>query len=636
MADKRIKDLSTTATEADLVAGNYFALDGSAGTKKLPAEDVANATSAQKERLLFYLTSNTALQVDGYYNENSGKIWIKYSGDLAVRGKVFNTLKNRSVNLASLASELGVSLETSAGGMENSLPIATEQNLVYAPSSGAFSLKTIENVVDTDVVILANRGGLILCGCDLISIQYNQKIFESKNRLQIYCASSTPPYIEQTSTSGGALYFNCNSLIARGSVSAGWTMAQIASEVGVSLVTSPKGRTNCLQIPNVYNLVLTYYGKLVLRDRTKVRPTDYIILANVDGVAVINNIGQYQSKKIESLENSVASLDARLTAVEPNATIGGIDEYSANNDAFADSVKSVVGDSETLLFFSDPHCMGTDDTYTASFVTHTKMLVSALSAFAKTNSISKVICGGDFLRAGDTQFNAIKKIGYFTSLLKKLVGCIFALGNHDNNSQGKLDAESAPNTGLLTHAQQIAAEFVEQGSIYYKSEGAKTDYYILDTGSSPTIEMNSYRWEQIDWIANELLASEKAHGVVVMHIYSDGLTSDQWTSKITDFSANLQTVLGALNSRSSVTLNGHTYDFSDAVTKVSVILCGHTHYDYVDTTGNVPVVAITQTFPTYNSTTYSIDAIVLDYGALKMRCTRLGGEGSDRTITIVA
>jgi hypothetical protein len=36
-----VHNLPTTATEADLVAGNYLALDGSTGTKKLPAEDVA-------------------------------------------------------------------------------------------------------------------------------------------------------------------------------------------------------------------------------------------------------------------------------------------------------------------------------------------------------------------------------------------------------------------------------------------------------------------------------------------------------------------------------------------------------------------------------------------------------------------
>lgn len=45
MATKRISQLAQTATEADLKAGNYFALDGADGTKRLPAEAVAKAES---------------------------------------------------------------------------------------------------------------------------------------------------------------------------------------------------------------------------------------------------------------------------------------------------------------------------------------------------------------------------------------------------------------------------------------------------------------------------------------------------------------------------------------------------------------------------------------------------------------
>ena len=40
-----IHSLNDTATETDLVAGNYLALDGIAGTKKLPAEDVLGASN---------------------------------------------------------------------------------------------------------------------------------------------------------------------------------------------------------------------------------------------------------------------------------------------------------------------------------------------------------------------------------------------------------------------------------------------------------------------------------------------------------------------------------------------------------------------------------------------------------------
>lgn len=49
MANKRIKDLTTTATEADLVSGNYFALDGSAGTKKFQGNLIAKASDLSAE-----------------------------------------------------------------------------------------------------------------------------------------------------------------------------------------------------------------------------------------------------------------------------------------------------------------------------------------------------------------------------------------------------------------------------------------------------------------------------------------------------------------------------------------------------------------------------------------------------------
>lgn len=41
MADKRIKDLTNTAAESDLVSGNYLALDGSAGTEKIAGDCIA-------------------------------------------------------------------------------------------------------------------------------------------------------------------------------------------------------------------------------------------------------------------------------------------------------------------------------------------------------------------------------------------------------------------------------------------------------------------------------------------------------------------------------------------------------------------------------------------------------------------
>ena len=58
MADKRIKDLTNTAAESDLTSGNYFALDGSAGTKKL------NSTTLLAETAQNALAGNVAPAFD--------------------------------------------------------------------------------------------------------------------------------------------------------------------------------------------------------------------------------------------------------------------------------------------------------------------------------------------------------------------------------------------------------------------------------------------------------------------------------------------------------------------------------------------------------------------------------------------
>ena len=58
MADKRIKDLTNTAAESDIASGNYFALDGSAGTKKL------NSTTLLTKTAQAALAGNVAQEFD--------------------------------------------------------------------------------------------------------------------------------------------------------------------------------------------------------------------------------------------------------------------------------------------------------------------------------------------------------------------------------------------------------------------------------------------------------------------------------------------------------------------------------------------------------------------------------------------
>ena len=77
MANKRIKDLTNTATEADLVSGNYLALDGSAGTKKIAGNAIAKKSEGTSEIRNLSTTASEADLVSGNYIAIDGSAGAK-------------------------------------------------------------------------------------------------------------------------------------------------------------------------------------------------------------------------------------------------------------------------------------------------------------------------------------------------------------------------------------------------------------------------------------------------------------------------------------------------------------------------------------------------------------------------------
>lgn len=85
MADKRIKDLTNTAAESDIASGNYFALDGSAGTKKLDSTTLLTKTAqnALAGNVAPSFMPNSTNAVAGMPYVYGGKLYIAkedYSG----------------------------------------------------------------------------------------------------------------------------------------------------------------------------------------------------------------------------------------------------------------------------------------------------------------------------------------------------------------------------------------------------------------------------------------------------------------------------------------------------------------------------------------------------------------------------
>ena len=198
------------------------------------------------------------------------------------------------------------------------------------------------------------------------------------------------------------------------------------------------------------------------------------------------------------------------------------------------------------------------------------------------------------------------------------------LGNHDTNYQGVISADDT-SRGDLTHQTLVNLMFRENGNTYYKFKGNNTQFYVFDTQLDWDTTMNAYKWEQIDWFAKALISDNADHAVILQHMfYTSGTTENPMAEHI-------QTIAGAYNSRSIVTLNGITYDFSSATGKIACVIAGHSHTDAIITTGvSVPVWLTTNMM---DGNTPTFDLCFIDYTANEMRSIRVG-TGSDRTMQL--
>lgn len=263
---------------------------------------------------------------------------------------------------------------------------------------------------------------------------------------------------------------------------------------------------------------------------------------------------------------------------------------------------------ETFLFFTDPHL-----TPQSRYETMTELVrdryISTMQKYYNSLPLDMCICGGDWLNFYHTPAEACSFLGYCDAYMRKLFKNYYPLfGNHDNNPYYP-DSSSASWNNALDYTTIRNLMFRENRNPYYSFDGLNTKFYVLNSGVSfvKTMTDSNYsrllgdRWAQIDWLANKLLQDDADNSIIAMHIYANGSNEEDWFSEETGYRANGIHALGAntkllamaYNDRQSISLNGHTYNFSGCSGRVMFILCGHTHWDYVDTSGELPIVCTT-------------------------------------------
>jgi len=311
-------------------------------------------------------------------------------------------------------------------------------------------------------------------------------------------------------------------------------------------------------------------------------------------------------------------------------------EYEANKSAVTQTVTNALDyalaigasdETEQFIYFTDPHLMGSAND-TSSFLTAFNKYIEAMEAYFASTPTTFVMCGGDWLNSGDNPNTAKFKLGFACGRCKQLGKYYGVVGNHDTNYLG-VDENGTANSGTLSNETISSVMFGSEHANYYSFDGAHTRFYVFDSGTDWDTSMTEYRWEQVAWFANALLEDDKPHSAISIHIWYTNY-NDPTADTISALATNIASVIAAYNERTSVTLNGATYNYVSSTGHVEFIICGHTHFDKSGSSGSVPVV---NTLNMQNGSTPSFDLVYVDYESRQLYTVRVG-TGSDRVFDL--
>ena len=582
--------------------------------KNPPSGYVMPFEVAQHNYALVYKSTNNYLasMENFYFERDSSGLYFRWDA-IWLRGSVMKALPG--------TDESGLTLTDSPLGIEDCVYIENNKTLAFDTTDQSMSVIDTELLQENATLIsllsvitmMSHKGKAF--GVLRDAIADGERTFITMNDT-MSLTYEKEPYFEYSGSSG--VYFNLNGgagYIRGYETGRNWAnMASIPLADGISLVTSPMGKTDCLFIPHNYSLIWVKYTN------------KYYLVANADVWKYPLSVLVFQviaNKGHDVITNGIGNRNVKYVNNSEGVAVDSGNLFFDYNSAF----KTVGEKVEAFMFFSDPHVMGTSNNLNTS---NLENFVNALRFGYENTPTAFLVDGGDWLNVHDYQTYACYKLGLIDGLMRKNFPDYYPLdGNHDTNYQGYISAEDTTSRGDLDTDTLIALHWKQNGGIYYTFDGICTKNYVFDTGVEWDTAMDAYRWGQIDWFANKLLTDDPEYGIVWQHIaFTDFQTLDP--TQFSLFAQNIGSVIAAYNGRTSVTLNGETYDFTGKTGKIWAIMCGHTHADMNGTLGGVPVVSVINAV---HEGVVSYDLGYFDFDNEKLKLFRIGS-GSNRTINL--
>ena len=310
-----------------------------------------------------------------------------------------------------------------------------------------------------------------------------------RSSVQFY---TTPDfYVEKTATK---LFIKASSFYIRcaGSYTHDLTLttSALATALGLSTETSDAGVSGCLPIAASYSIVYDLDDfTLKLKARGDVDGSDIVMVAWLADPKSVSLNGflrdLYTTQQDKALSDSVKN----NTIISPYNTEDVETKCKEYTAKFVDT-----DNAESFLFFTDPHLMGYNNTWTENQRLVFNRYISLVAKYYNSLPCYAFISGGDWLNSGDDKETACWKLGIVNGALRHLFrNYLPVLGNHDLNYQGEDGVDSTLPNGTLRNLL-----FADEGGNYYTKKYGMTQYWVLDSGSDAEQTMSTYRWEQID------------------------------------------------------------------------------------------------------------------------------------------
>ena len=237
----------------------------------------------------------------------------------------------------------------------------------------------------------------------------------NSNKIQLYCADTQVPYIEETDTNYVYVYFRGN-IVVRVVNNRTLNQTELLTELGVEGVTSPKGIQNCLKISDGQILVYDMTdSKFKLIGRNTVTKEQIKLISVVFGSVNISEcryfLTQWYADRISKTEKNIENINGNITNINSN--------ISNTNATF--STKSVYNKGDIVNYkgvsyiFKLPHTEGEWNTEEVQPISN--LSISSLSNLTIENALSSkydsISIDGDTL--------TIKKEGFSLFVLGKRI-----------------------------------------------------------------------------------------------------------------------------------------------------------------------------------------------------------------------